>query len=227
MQYGALGIDTAGPVIGVGFYSEHVVASWEERITRGADAKLMPKIQEYVSTFNVEVVAVSIGPGAFTGLRVGIASALGVAMALGKLVVPVSALMARAALIRQEHTLSLLDARKKRVYAQHFDGSHLIPKPLTEAVDAPLQLVLDHSIRYAVGEGAIRYKDILLEYGVKVPPDSDRSPALEVARLGWLMKDSAVPSHQIQPQYIRSAGVTPPKGLGVALGTPSANRQEG
>ena len=226
MQIGALGIDTAGPVIGVAFYSEHVVVSWEERITRGADTKLMPKIAEYVSRFNIEVVAISIGPGAFTGLRVGISASLGLAMSLNKLVVPVSSLMARAALIRQADTLSLLDARKKRVYAQHFDASQNIPQPLTEAVDAPLEEVLQPNIRYAVGEGALRYRDMLLKHGIKVAPDAGLSPALEVARIGWLLKESGVPAHNIQPKYIRAAGVTPPKGLGVALGTPKELIQE-
>jgi len=217
---GVLGIDTAAPVVGVGYYSESSAASWEHRIIKGADAKLMPVVERYIQEYSIDYIAITVGPGTFTGLRVGISIALGLAFSLQKKIIPVSSLMARSSLIRQDKCLSILDARKNKVYAQVYDASPNLPVPLTEAVDAPLEDLPLNSVDFAVGEGAIRYRDLLMKEGIKVVSDAARSPALEVARLGWILRESAVLASDIQPRYLRSAGVSPPKGLGQPVGKP-------
>ena len=70
---GVLVIDTAGPVIGVAYRDEHQKECWSQRIVRGADGVLIPKIAEFASQYDIGWVGVSVGPGAFTGLRVGVA----------------------------------------------------------------------------------------------------------------------------------------------------------
>jgi len=139
---GVLGIDTAGPVVGTAFYHPQMSAAWEMRIVRGADAKLAPAVADLLAAHSVGWVAVSVGPGSFTSLRVGVATALGVAFSKATKVIPICSLMARAALIRQPTSLALLDARKNRVYGQLFDAEPDVPVPLGKPVDVPIEELL-------------------------------------------------------------------------------------
>ncbi|MAA78517.1 MAG: tRNA (adenosine(37)-N6)-threonylcarbamoyltransferase complex dimerization subunit type 1 TsaB, partial [Deltaproteobacteria bacterium] len=166
---GVLVIDTAGPVIGVAYRDEHQKECWSQRIVRGADGVLIPKIAEFAAQYDIGWVGVSVGPGAFTGLRVGVAAALGFAFAKDCPVIPLSSLQMRAALVREKNTLALLDARKGRVYAQFFDSRPLVPIPLGEAYDIDIDDLEYPDYFYAVGEGTDRYTDALIKYHAQIP----------------------------------------------------------
>ena len=72
-----LGIDTAGPVAGAAIVGPGIEKAWSDRIVRGADTVLIPAIADLMDGVSgIDIVAVSVGPGAFTGLRVGVATAL-------------------------------------------------------------------------------------------------------------------------------------------------------
>ena len=127
--------DTAGPVIGVAVTdgSRRIVRT--ERVTRGAEARLVPWAVAACAELGFELgaldgVAVAVGPGAFTGIRVGLATACGLAQALDVPVWPGDSLATRAARARTDApVLAALDARKGRVYAALHapDGSVLRP----------------------------------------------------------------------------------------------------
>ncbi|MCA9573765.1 MAG: tRNA (adenosine(37)-N6)-threonylcarbamoyltransferase complex dimerization subunit type 1 TsaB, partial [Myxococcales bacterium] len=106
-----LAFDTAGPVVGVAFGD--LVRT--ERVTRGAEGRLVPWAMELVGDQRVDAVAVAIGPGAFTGVRVGLATGQGLAHALGVPLVGIGSLVSRGH--RANADLALLDARKGRLYA--------------------------------------------------------------------------------------------------------------
>ena len=214
-----LSIDTAGPVASVawvGDFGEHQV---ERRGVRNADSWLMPQVAEFLKR-PVDAIAVSVGPGAFTSLRVGVAMALGVAEARQLPVFPISSLMARAALISHRRTLALLDARKQRLYGQLFDTSEVIPKPLTDASDSDLAELIPKKTCIAIGEGALVYSDSLPEH-VRLATGADRGAALSVARLARLGVVQSCDAAEIQLHYIRPPDAVPPKSLGVPLGTPA------
>jgi|1048.fasta_scaffold95983_2 tRNA threonylcarbamoyladenosine biosynthesis protein TsaB len=187
---GVLGIDTAGPVVSLGWWAGPDAPSrlWEQRVVLGADAVFFPVLEDWLSALpGLTRVAVSHGPGAFVGLRVGLASAMGVALARGVRLAPVCALAARAA--RAEGpVLSLLDARKGRVYARWFEVERGAPRALGPAVDAPLAEVLAArpvaGLVTAVGEGAAVFAADLHAAGVRVLSSADAGVGLEVARLG-------------------------------------------
>jgi tRNA threonylcarbamoyl adenosine modification protein YeaZ len=128
-----------------------VIASESQAMKRGHAEALMPLIARVMKASGVafaalDRIAATTGPGSFTGLRVGLSAARGIALAAGKPVVGVTTLTAFAAPIVSENAephpvLAAIDARHDHVYFQVIggDGSSLIkPKvaPIAEALDA-------------------------------------------------------------------------------------------
>ena len=199
-----LGIDTAGPVIGLALVEAGDPTPLDRgciRQVRGADAALTPALAELLaSTDHLDRIAVSVGPGAFTGLRVGVSLALGLAVSRGVPVVPISSLAARASLVQAPRVLALLDARKGRVYQRLFDTQGGLPLALGEAADVPPGT--DWSAPFlAVGEGAEVYRQEVEAHGGVVVPDPCRSPAAQVAFLG--IAGEAHPPEAIALRYLR------------------------
>jgi len=179
----------------------------------------MPAIAELLdSVGSIDLVAVSTGPGAFTGLRVGVSMALGIAMARDVPVVAVSSLAARAACAGQSRTLALLDARKGRVYAGLFDATSPVPQLIGAEQDSALEGVLPDTAFVAVGEGALVFSDAISAAGGQVSPDAARCPADEVARIGMLLRDTALDPGEVALRYLRPPDAKVPGGLGQTVG---------
>src|SRR6204780_1432249 len=116
-----------------------IIASESQPMTRGYAEALVPMLgrvmgEAGVALTEIDRVAVTTGPGSFTGLRVGIAAARGIALAAGKPSVGLSTLAAYAApLIAADDTLpvvSVIDARHDHVYLQVFGpGGRTIVAP--------------------------------------------------------------------------------------------------
>ena len=203
-----LGIDTAGPVIGAAVLGDGAPRQWSSRVVRGADGVLLPAIADLLeSVETLDAVAVSVGPGAFTGLRVGVSTALGLAVARRVPVVCVSSLEARAAMCEGPVILSVLDARKSRVYAQWFgvSGDTLVERSVP--VDLPLHDVLQErngsDSFVAVGEGALLDIELINRAGGQVIDDPGQSPAWAVARFGQLRIEQALPPQEVALRYLR------------------------
>ena len=170
----------------------------------------------------VDLFAVAAGPGSFTGLRVGIATIQGLALASGKRVVPVSVLdaLARAANLlpvrdaasppSDDYIAPWMDAQRGEVFAAVYDPSARIA--LVEATSATPSATLDawsdsiagRTLRF-VGDGALRYRtEIVARLGEhalvieRVPPLAGVIGALAHARA-----DEAVVPHAVVPIYIR------------------------
>jgi len=116
--------------------------------------------QAGAQTRELEGIAVGIGPGSFTGVRIGLATARGLALALGVPVAGVSTLDALAA--GAPGAVPVIDARRGEVFV-------LLEEP---RVLAPAQVELTSGI-VCVGSGAVRYRSVLEAAGLEIPPDQD------------------------------------------------------
>lgn len=222
-----LGIDTAGPVVGVAlWWAGEPEPAFErtERVARGADGLLVPWIAAALAQVDDDgdlgagrgLVGVSAGPGAFTGLRVGLALAMGLGVARRLEVVPVSSLAARAAMVGAP-VLVLLDARKDRVYAGAYTFLDGLPQLEGAEQDVSLAEVLPAAPFRCVGEGAVVYRAQIEAAGGEVVSAADRCPAAALAALGLRLPASCrVSPAAVSPHYIRPADITPPRGGGPA-----------
>jgi tRNA threonylcarbamoyl adenosine modification protein YeaZ len=207
-------IDTSGPECAAGIYDAEalaVLAVRSETIGKGHAEVLPGMIEAIVKESGVPLAAldrivVTIGPGSFTGIRVGVAMARGLALSLGVAAVGVTTLqvVAQQALGQDKPVLALIDARREELYAQLFlaDGS-TSGEPVALDYDQARALGKQHGALLA-GSGAL----ILLG---EASPQIDRMPLDVIGAIGARLAETVKAS----PLYIRGADAKPQTGFAV------------
>lgn len=159
----------------------------------------------------LDAIAISRGPGAFTGVRLAIALAQGIALALDRPVVAVSTLQAIAVQSTQDRIIAAIDARMGEIYLGAFErhGAELVAVS-TEIVAAPDAIkVPDGDGWYGMGTGFAASQGALARHlaGRLSGMDAGALPhAADVARLAVVAfeRGEAVAPERVEPAYLRN-----------------------
>lgn len=214
-----LGIETATTTGGAAIVTEDaVIALSVLNIEVTYSERLMPTIDRVVRDAGLTLpeiggFAVSIGPGSFTGLRVGLSTVKGLALATGKPVAAVPTLEALAWNLPYSAypVCPMMDARKSQVYSAiyRFDGSHLLPvmtesalslDDLTRSVSGPTVFTGEASVLYRA-----ELRALLGERALFAPAACCFPSAATVAQLGLALIKSGLTAEPdaLVPHYIR------------------------
>ena len=213
-----LGIDTATSSTAVALWSPEGAVERRDDPPPGARpshaSRLLELVEEVVDWDAVERIAVGVGPGGFTGLRIGIATARALAQARDLPLVGVSSLAALAAGAKGVRpragaapmgadptpVFAVIDARRGEVFAAapgRFGAIALTPEDLAARIE-PGSL--------AVGDGAVRFRVELERAGAVVPADGSplhRVSAVQICALGATGepagRDSLLPDYRREP----------------------------
>jgi tRNA threonylcarbamoyladenosine biosynthesis protein TsaB len=223
-----LGFDTATPCTAVGVLLEDGRAlSLREVPIEGArpahTSRLLALAAELleqgaVSWRQVQRVGVGVGPGTFTGLRVGVATARGLGQSLGVAVAGVSTLQAlavgaggaggvdpagRGSPEVGQRVLAVIDARRGEVFAAAYEHGREVLAPRALAPERLGELV-GPGPAVAVGGGAVRFRVNLEAAGVAVPPDASSAHGVDAAVICRLAADlQAADLASVVPDYRR------------------------
>ena len=216
-----LGIETATPQVGVAIGGhEGVIASFHTARDRRHTETLAPAIQFLCTQTRIDlneigVVAVDIGPGLFTGLRVGLATAKALAHACKIPMIGISSLDLAAFPARFSDRLivSTVDARRGEIfyatYRRTAGGIQRISEPQVGQPDnVANQLTAQGDDCLVVGDGAQRYADTFqMLRGVEIGQEGFRYPnagsLVELAHPRALREEFVSPA-EIEPLYLRA-----------------------
>lgn len=183
---------------------------------------LMPIVEHILKNTDLtvqdcDVIAVAAGPGSFTGIRIGVSAAKGLAFAAEKPAVGVSTLaaMARNVAWLDGLVICAMDARRQQVYNALFQAENgtltrLTPDRAISLEDLAAEVKGDHRPKIIVGDGARLCYNALSEQGIScrmAPPHLVMQSAVSVAlEAEALAKDGHLATAQdLQPVYLRPA----------------------
>lgn len=187
------------------------------QLERGHAEALLPQIARVMDKAEMEFssldrIAVTVGPGSFTGLRVGLAAARGIALAAAKPVVGLSTLSALAA----PHfasgnpgvVIALIDARHHQVYMQVFGGEgHTLVGPKVATLSEARQQIRTTPATLVGSGAALVFAVLPPEERAAVTVDARAAPDVEwVARLGAVSEIGRIPP---KPLYLKAADARP------------------
>jgi tRNA threonylcarbamoyladenosine biosynthesis protein TsaB len=179
-------------------------------------SELMPAVANSMERADVgwedlDAIAVGVGPGTFTGLRIGIATARALATAAGLPLRRVSSLSALAAGLEAPLRLPLIDAKRGEVFAALYEGdAELWPPFAASPEDLIARLREDGFAPLAAGDGSLRFRGMLQEAGIRIAPQDSTAHvirAFHVCRLGERASDE--PPEAVLPDYLREPDARP------------------
>jgi tRNA threonylcarbamoyladenosine biosynthesis protein TsaB len=217
-----LGIETAAGLVGVALADADgpLAGVWLRGDRRHAET-LAPAIEHVISQAgislaDVEAIAVDVGPGLFTGLRVGVATAQGLAAGLGVGVLQVTSVDVLAGEVYDAGwdgpVAAVVDARRGEVFAARYAGPGAPAGHPARYVPAELADELSKDLAKGppavlVGTGAHRYEALFAGVGLRIAAVREPSPRVLVSIAAGRLASGAVPVSpaEVRPVYLREA----------------------
>jgi len=224
-----LGIDTSTDICGIALTEDQtLITEFRSNIKRAHAEKIIPAIDRVLSDASLKLneidgIAISIGPGSFTGLRIGLAAVKGLALVTGLPVVAIPSLDALAwqAFFWRGQICPLVKAQADEAYTAlyHFHNGQLIQ-------DSDYQLVMLDSLQHLINQ-----KTLILNSGMKnlpdyikadlislvevAPPEYSMSSGYSVARLGFykFIDQQLADIEQLEPFYLKNFKAKKKNGL--------------
>ena len=194
-----LGLDTTGAACACALVDEGKILSQKsEIIGRGHAERLAPMVGEVLADAQIDIseidqIAVCTGPGSFTGLRVALAFAKGLALPRGIPVIGISALEVHAArhdAAQDKRVIAFTDVRRGELCFQMFENGLPLTPAMTEKA-----------------EDARRFMD------AQNAQIAELTPPISVPLLAWLSCDATPESHPAEPLYSRPPDAKLPGGI--------------
>lgn len=226
-----LGIDSSTEVAAVGLYEDgKILGEMNISLYRRHSERLMPNIDHLFNELgldikNIDGIAVTVGPGSFTGLRIGISTVKGFAQVLDVPVVGVSTLDLIAYNLNyvEGWVVPLLDARRKRVYTSLYkmqgNNNNIFQSKEWEDQALPIDELIynlsdhcDHNGKpgayYLIGNGVNIYRDELVDQELNLiltPPSYHKPRGGAVAELGQILlqKGKSCNVDHLVPNYLK------------------------
>lgn len=218
-----LSIDTSTSLAGIAITDDgRILAESVFTCDRTLSARLLPEIGHLLGLAglghgDLDLLAAAVGPGSFTGVRCGVATVQGLALATGAPCVGFSTLtlLAMDFSLASLPVCALLDARKGEVYAGLYDCSAPLPLPCIDEHVTPPEHLLDRlaadtgTAVIFTGDGALRYRDLIIaRLGARavfapLSPASGRPANGALLALDAFQRGLAVPPARLQPVYLR------------------------
>lgn len=230
-----LAIDSSGLTATVAIVEdEQTIAEYTTNYKKTHSQTLLPMIDEMVRMVDadlkdIDAIAVAGGPGSFTGLRIGSATAKGLGLALDKplIHVPTVDAMAYSMYGCEDIICPIMDARRKQVYTGLYSFSHkknedggLYDEPVFQVLRMQMAVPVEELIRHLnvyrrrvvfLGDGVPVYKEMLAE-GLKVPYSfapsfMNRQRAAAVGALGirYYEEGRYESAAEFRPEYLRKS----------------------
>jgi len=210
-----LAIETSTEACSVALYDDGALALRHELAPRRHTQLVLPWAEQLLAgaglrKSQLDAIAVGRGPGAFTGVRLGIAIAQGLALALDRPVLPVSTLAALAMQGEGDRILAAIDARMGEVYLGRFarDAEGLVSPVGDELLCPPAQAPLPPVALHGVGTGfsaesgalVARLGESLKGFDATALPRADHLARLAVRAF---QRGEAVAPDAVEPAYLR------------------------
>lgn len=235
-----LAIDTSTSLASIAVaVNEQIVAESLLNTNRTLSARLVPEIERLLATAglaitDIDLFASTVGPGSFTGVRGGVATIQGLALAVGKSCVGFSSLAMLAMNFSLSTTLvcPLLDARKGELYAALYDCRSPLPSPRINDCVLPPVALLDQLAGLTgepiifLGDGAVRYTDQIAErlgdraIFAPFPLHTPHSSNGILLALQALRHDDLLEPRQLLPVYLRASDAELMKIKGTRISIP-------
>ncbi|MBE5780875.1 MAG: tRNA (adenosine(37)-N6)-threonylcarbamoyltransferase complex dimerization subunit type 1 TsaB [Clostridiales bacterium] len=208
-----LALDTSSKSCSAALYDSTLLGEITLDLGLTHSEKLMPMVDALFTLTgaeksSVDAIAVAAGPGSFTGLRIGMATAQGLSLALGVPIAPVPTLYAlkEGGAGKAKLTCPMMDARRGEVYAAVYRGDEAVLAPGPYPLKEVLRSIGDESV-YVLGDGAYVHKEAILEAlpnAVIAPKESGMLKAGYIAAAA-LKQNLFVSDAQARIDYMRQS----------------------